>query len=639
MRSLPAFCDYDRRKVGDMYGSQNVSAVELIFDSYMHLLASSPFDQRKPIKLFRRFASRLLLDLRTTIALFSSLADSLLESIEYTSEDTKTGVFLEDMKKTPIFREYLLFYQTGDAAVLQFVLSFLVFAKKTYMDFRDLETSAFRDWLGIEKEMSSLAFDTSELRLLKVVSRFLVSDDSFDDSLLLPKHGSGQVSERADSIAQKFDFLGVDAKLKRCFGSGRFGTSHYQRSDLLTQTDMPKWSRFVLRPKSYKSYRFVCIEPAAYMFFQQEVMRWLVDAFDRSRLHEIVDLSSQALNQQYALAGSSHFSLDTIDLSAASDRVHLDLVRGMFSPKVLFYLLGSRSSRVKLPDGSLHTLRKFAAMGSATCFPVQCVVFSTITITAYLMQRYSCTLGELGQRIDEVPSMLRELFKHMSRDFETYGPRLIMPRVYGDDIVCDSRVTHRVTSLLEHFGLKVNAAKSFTGGQCVRESCGIYAYNGYDITPLLFRIKTEDDRLSSPSFYASLISAINRAGDFGYRSLQSYLIRYCRRRYTRYLQYSDLPFVESREEFGIWTKAKHAPRFVREMPNVKDRPYWQIQEERVLRIGVGKMSKLSEDMYLYDQWMRSKLHDVSKADRFKSAPSGVFPRHMRLSAGWTPLRM
>jgi hypothetical protein len=58
--------------------------------------------------------------------------------------------------------------------------------------------------------------------------------------------------------------------------------------------------------------------------------------------------------------------------------------------------------------------------------------------------------------------------------------------VYGDDIVVPSEDVHIVGRALESVGLKVNYAKSFSRGW-FRESCGMFAFAGYEVTPLRFR--------------------------------------------------------------------------------------------------------------------------------------------------------
>ena len=101
-------------------------------------------------------------------------------------------------------------------------------------------------------------------------------------------------------------------------------------------------------------------------------------------------------------------------------------------------------------------------MGSALCFPVEAMVFSTIILTAIAVER-------------RVP---------MDRAFliEMRGK----VRVYGDDIVVPVDCVQRVIQFLELFGLVVNMDKSFWNGK-FRESCGGDYYCGEWVTPIRLR--------------------------------------------------------------------------------------------------------------------------------------------------------
>jgi len=59
-------------------------------------------------------------------------------------------------------------------------------------------------------------------------------------------------------------------------------------------------------------------------------------------------------------------------------------------------------------------------------------------------------------------------------------------RVFGDDIIVPNDVYPVLTSLLAECQLKVNTSKSFHSGK-FRESCGMDAYDGEDVTPAYFR--------------------------------------------------------------------------------------------------------------------------------------------------------
>jgi hypothetical protein len=185
-------------------------------------------------------------------------------------------------------------------------------------------------------------------------------------------------------------------------------------------------------------------------------------------------------------------------------------------------------------------------------------------------------------------------------------------------------------------GFTVNEQKSFMGGSCYRESCGIYAYNGVDVTPVLFRVKSfQQGRLDAQSF-ASLVACVNRLGDFGFLKARSYLINRMKRTFTygnlpknacRYL-----PFTRDRNEWGIYSTVVYRAHVVREHRD------WQRTEKKVLLIkpfGKGTPSPLA-DQYGYDQWMRARIRGGSIEDQKFSIPR-VRPSTSRITLGWTPV--
>lgn len=634
-----------RCQVGDV-DNGNSALISAFADAYRSLLSSSPIDCQKPDKLIRRFHRDVLTDARGYVAKMSSLADMLMQSCIRTSDHTLTGEFLNGMKDTPVFREYLHFYKTGDSGTLKFLLSFLMFGKKLDLDYPDLGPIAFRDWALIEKDLEQLLFDDSELAALNAVVSTLIDADLFDDSIFLPRNGSGAVAERVKRKDEKFRYLAFDRKLAHVFRPTRLGLftetdaqgnfRNIGRQASFGIKDTSREARLSFVPKSYKAYRSICMEPAAYMYAQQDVMRWLVKCMEGSPISRFCDLRDQTSNQQYAVWGSVHSMLDTIDLSAASDRVHTDIVKGAFPKRILRYLLGTRTTTVQLPDGTNRLVKKFAPMGSALCFPVQCILFSSITVIGYLMYANSWTLKEIASMEREMlQKAVSELISSLLADpSQVMRKRLCGFKVYGDDIVCDSRVTGIVMDLLAHFGFRVNESKSFVGGQCVRESCGIFAYLGEDVTPFMYRVERWQGRLSASS-YASQVAAINRAGDFGYRHLQSTLLAALRRLLLRDFGYPAIPFVTSKEEFGVWTKQLQLNRYRR-----KYNADWQVDMERVLLVKVDEKASLEAyQSYHYDQWIRSKFHIAS--DDPIGGPRKKWkkiPLHAGIVWDWKPVR-
>jgi len=295
--------------------------------------------------------------------------------------------------------------------------------------------------------------------------------------------------------------------------------------------------------------------------------------------------------------------------------------------------LGTRTSIVETGSGRVR-LNKFAPMGSALCFPIQSILFSSIVLLAYLKHYYGARPSDNPSKDWPMLHCIDRFIKSMHNKPEELLSEYLCPRVYGDDIISDYRITDHVLILLEQCGLRVNSEKSFIGGTPFRESCGIFAYNGEDVTPYLFRLPGFVRKLG-PKQVASICDLANRAGDFQYHHLRSVFIRTLKHSsvvgmrgdITPYI-----PFTMDREQFGIYTTNPHRPVVVR-----MNRDY-QREEKRVLCIrsvhGRGKVAANMED-YAYDQWMRARIRGGSDEINFSS--SRVRPSVTRIRLGWTPV--
>jgi len=290
----------------------------------------------------------------------------------------------------------------------------------------------------------------------------------------------------------------VDARCVRGNGLERAHNPNMQR------INPEKQSRLVTVAKNSTSRRTITVEPFLKQFMQQGLNVALRDNILRCRImRNSLDLTDQSHNQKLALDGSRTGLWATIDLSSASDLLSLELVKFIFQSKPTFldWLVRSRSS--EYTDGRNHrTLLKYAGMGNATTFPVQSVTFALLAMAAIL---------DAVARKPTYRSVLR-------------ASRLV--RVYGDDIIVPAQYSQQVVDWLQHFGLKVNTKKSFTNYKswwehqpCFRESCGVDAYGGVDVTPLYLRALPDNavwlpngakrHFSTDPSAIASLVATSN----------------------------------------------------------------------------------------------------------------------------------
>jgi hypothetical protein len=214
-----------------------------------------------------------------------------------------------------------------------------------------------------------------------------------------------------------------------------------------------------------------------------------------------VFFTDQGPNQKGALLGSLDGSYATLDLNEASDRVNLELVRLLFPEPLLRHLEACRSLSTQLPNGQVLMLQKYAPMGSALCFPVMALcIWSILTAAAVGAVASPSQSGYCNDN------------DHGVKD------RIL---VYGDDVIVPTAFADRAIELLESFGLKINRDKSCTKG-LFRESCGMDAFKGANVTPI--RIRTVWSSEPRPSVYASWIKYANSFYKHHYFNCYDYIV-------------------------------------------------------------------------------------------------------------------
>jgi hypothetical protein len=242
------------------------------------------------------------------------------------------------------------------------------------------------------------------------------------------------------------------------------------------------------------------------MYTQQALMEILVDRLENYPLSKgKINFTDQTVNQMMALRSSKDGRHATIDLKDASDRVSARLVGEMLAVQPHFrdLVFATRSLRADVPGHGIHTLSRFASMGSAMCFPIEAMVFYTIVVSA---------IHRAGRRRLTRSSLLRAASG---------------VRVYGDDIIVPVEYVQDVTRELEWFNLRVNVRKSFGSGK-FRESCGLDAFNGVPVTPVYARRLLPKSHRDTEEL-VSAVSLANQLYKAGYWTACSYLRSYVER--------------------------------------------------------------------------------------------------------------
>lgn len=338
------------------------------------------------------------------------------------------------------------------------------------------------------------------LRNARLLLRRLFRD--FDPGEIAPRHGPGAVAERVFG-REKYNETYYDRGIDSLYPYVRFCTFavHTQNlDDLVAHTKLARDvspARVVCVPKDSRGPRIISCEPALLQYLQQGLARKIYRLVERSNLTRgHVLFTDQSTHRGLALRSSRDGQMATLDLSDASDRVSLELVRALFPESLTPYLLATRSKITVLPDGRSVELRKFAPMGSALCFPIEALCFWALA---------SSVIG--------LVSRTRDLRR--KRVF-----------VYGDDIIVEARHARSVVALLEPFGLKFNADKCFIGGR-FRESCGCDAFNGEDVTPVRIRVHRTQAPGTVKTDCLSLSQNATAFFDKGYWRTAEFLWTYC----------------------------------------------------------------------------------------------------------------
>jgi hypothetical protein len=362
----------------------------------------------------------------------------------------------------------------SDEAIKAVREAVFLFKKFVYSQRREeiLHRAAVDKFWSVDESADFLCQEERKRFILQRVCSFIFRRDldSTRFDRVKYRHGPGAVAENVKGnqkwslLCQSFDN----------FDSGLTGHSlHIVRSEdelvyesmfTLSKCLPSKIAKLITVVKNSSSRRTITAEPLVNQFVQQglkDVLRQAID--DCPVLSQCIAITDQTKNQVLAMEGSLTGEWATIDLSAASDRLGLKLVEFVFCrhPRFLQAMIDCRSPSCK-SDNVTRSMKKFAGMGNALTFPVQSVVFASICIAAELDQ-----LG-LYPTYRNVMRLARNI------------------RVYGDDIIVKTVYYDRVVEWIHAFGLKVNVDKSFGTGK-FRESCGVDAFNGVDVTPLYLR--------------------------------------------------------------------------------------------------------------------------------------------------------
>jgi len=464
----------------------------------------------------RKFSTAVLTDPRgfaTFMETLDEVDDIVLATLSSVSSEFKAQFLLSELHRflserphgiwrlvSPIFSALL----PGDELTVEavsFLRQLACLLTKLRISREDLLASHYSEYRYSEELLfceSSVQkykgeFYSSFISDVRYVLSPVIKGFSFDPRLA--RHGPGAVSDPTiKTPLGKYSKLGDDRRISYLLSKeGYSGVGDFTPFPV---SDDDRVSRLIFVPKTWKKMRGISAEPAGLQFFQQAIYRSLSSTISMTPLYQVIKLSRQDASRDLARRGSRDGSLATIDLSSASDSITRQIVRDVFGTSSLCrWLLATRSTHTLVENERLE-LNKFAPMGSACCFPVECLIFAGITL-ATVFRKFGF-LPEMG-------------------DFQ----------VFGDDIICPSPHASDVMENLVSCGFTVNSDKSYANGD-YRESCGMEAWRGVEITPLRLKDFSFDYDGSAPldfQTHARTIAYMNDLYAKGYTRVRSFLLR------------------------------------------------------------------------------------------------------------------
>lgn len=380
----------------------------------------------------------------------------------------------------------------------------------------------FDDFYLVDKSLPDVIEEDIYIKKAQRVIYRIFKDFSIDDKRIQPRPGPGATNtpvQKHERFAPHMMYTCIDDVMpyQEFFYTTPWDVN-YDTKTFLTlynrRTSRPT-SRFKFVEKQYDKARGICIEENEMMWAQQGIKNYMYNVLESHPLTRgLVNFSDQSINQQLALSSSFSMANATLDEKEASDRVARILVHVLWKlvPDMRDVLMALSTRSIQGPaeaNFSMVNIKKFAPMGSALCFPVMSVVHFA------LLHAIADVHGSDAASAD----IKRNLY------------------VYGDDIIVPTRIVDHVLDVFPRYGLKFNTDKSFWRSK-FRESCGLHAYNGVDITPVF--LKRLPKRNSRADALLSALAAESDLFEKGFKETAATI----RRALVKH--YGMLPYVSKR---------------------------------------------------------------------------------------------
>lgn len=388
----------------------------------------------------------------------------------------------------------------------------------------ETERKAIKDFVSVDQSLEKQGNWSREERLLLTIARsFIVRILSgFDPADIRPRPGPGasasgtHKSERYEPLVH-YEQIHKKYPYYRYFYMGSLHLADRRNAYLALPRKQHGRSLLRLVHKDSRGPRIICMEEQEYMFLQQglaDALRHHIENNVITQCH--VNFGCQEINRELARRGSINGEYATLDMKEASDRISRVLVRELFSglPELCDCLCALSVPVIELPDGTLHTMAKFAPMGSSLCFPIMSIVHYALAVACIHMRTARPTAA-----------IAKDLY------------------VYGDDIICRTEDVPHLFYGFPKFDLIFNQGKSFYRGD-FRESCGLDAFQGWDVTPQRFKKRFFDGQ--DPSDIRSAMDMVNALRSAKYDQTSRFL------RCALESRYGTFPVVSKDSPFFGW---------------------------------------------------------------------------------------
>ena len=395
-----------------------------------------------------------------------------------------------DLDIFPVWLRKLAAASVKDAVQLRYLRQLLLFCYKATVT-HDIKTTekSFQVFLETNLAVGRFGSDLARVspKLLDSARRHVQSVlYRYRETALKPSHGPGAVTTSKSRWQHRYSTIEAMYPYSDWY-SCYYNQDHLSHWDNMEMHDIIR-AKLIAVPKDSRGPRLICVHPAEAIWIQQGIRRELERAIALFRYQPgpwprgRIQFDDQSANGSIALTSSRSRRYATLDMKEASDRISEPLVQILFGSKYKWFGC-SRAQKFVIPRLGSHVnlvgdLHCYAPMGNATTFPVQSLVFWAICVAS-----------------------LQRLGFHQPGAVFVFGDDIIVPTVCAEEVIND----------LESFGLLVNRTKSFWRG-AFRESCGVDAFDGVDVTPVRWKTTLDAEHQSELQSLSDIAMRLRMAG-------------------------------------------------------------------------------------------------------------------------------